>query len=122
MKTSSKSSSARRAATPDHGWTSVDPKFSRGRVAKALELKAAGRPLREIQRRTGIHYSYVCKLAKDIANDVPGKQLQSERARKAAISLLKQEKDKLTQRLAKVNVALARYLSEDAVTPAPPTA
>lgn len=121
MKTSSKSS-ARRAATPDRDWTSTEPKFSRGRVAKALELKAAGRPLREIQRRTGIHYSYVCKLAKDIANDVPGKQLHSERARKAAIALLQQEKTKLTTRLAKVNVALARYLSEEAVDAAPPSA
>lgn len=95
----------------------MQPKFSKDRVAKALELKLQGVGLRTIQDRTGIHYSYVCKLVRDVAEEQLPKQLQSERARTAAIELLKREKGHLESRLAKVNAALVRYTAGEAPAP-----
>lgn len=91
-------------------------------MAKALELRLKGVKVREIMKRTGIHYSYVSRLVADVAaTDLP-KQLQSERARVAAIELLKRQKDKLEARLARINAALVRYTAGAPGEAPPPSA
>lgn len=92
-----------------HDWSRGKPKFTRAQIAKALELKARGLPYREIEARTGINYSYICQLAKRIADVAPVRQLESERARKAAVSLLLAELERLNRRRDKVRAALLKY-------------
>lgn len=84
-------------------------KFTRGQIARVLELRVAGRSVRDIARRTGVHYSYVCRLTKNAALPKLSVQLMSERARRACIILLEREEKELTARLSQVTQSLARF-------------
>lgn len=93
----------------EHNWSTKAPKFRRSTVAKALELRAQGRTLAEVEKVTGLDRSYVCRLSRDVAAEAVPVQLQTERSRKAAIELLTKEKKRLEERLTRVNAALVRY-------------
>lgn len=94
--------------SPPKRWSEENPKFRRSEIAKALELRADGLKVKEVGRRLKMHYTYVTRLCRSVANEDLSRQLESERAKAASIRLLQQEKRKLETRLKKVNEALCR--------------
>lgn len=90
-------------------WATGRPKFRKSTVAKALNMILQNMKLKEIEQKTGIDSSYICRLSRRLADEQLPLQLQSEGARVAAIALLQREEKKLEDRLVKVKAALVRY-------------
>lgn len=87
-------------------------KFSHNKLAKAIQLRAAGEPLREVARLTGLSMSYVCRLTRDYM--VKGRGRVSVATTEDSLTLLRARLAKLEAEARNVRAQIKRLTAAPA--------